>query len=327
MLSWQVEEKDWEHWRLYDHFIEAAERLIMRTNTGAAPWAIVEGEDANYRAVTVATAIRDALRKRLDDAEPQPEAVITETAAADEIDALIPHETVLSSLDLSRRLEKKDYKAQLKYYHARLNQLQHEAYNKKISTIALFEGPDAAGKGGAIRKVVAALDPHHYSVIPFGAPDAVETAHHYLWRFWRILPRAGNVLISDRSWYGRVLVERIEGFADEREWRRAYAEINDFEEQLIEHGIILMKYWIQISKEEQLARFQVRAETPHKRWKLTDEDWRNREKWDLYQQAAHDMVQYTSTHKAPWVLVEGDDKRFARIKVLKSLCQRMEALL
>jgi len=235
--------------------------------------------------------------------------------------------TVLSSLDMSQHFSKHDYKKKLKECQARLNQLHRKALEKKISTIMMFEGPDAAGKGGAIRRVTAALDARHYQVLPIAAPTDEERAHHYLWRFWRHLSRAGRINIFDRSWYGRVLVERVEGFATDDEWKRAFAEINEFEEQLTDHGILLLKYWVHISKDEQLARFKSREETPHKRWKLTDEDWRNREKWDDYDWAVNDIVEHTSTHSAPWVLVEGNDKRFSRIKVISTFCDRLEAVL
>ena len=235
--------------------------------------------------------------------------------------------TILSSLDMSLQLPKPDYKKQLQKCQARLNQLHRKALKKKISTILLFEGPDAAGKGGAIRRITAALDARHYQVLPIAAPTDEERAHHYLWRFWRHLSRAGRINIFDRSWYGRVLVERVEGFAAENEWKRAFAEINEFEEQLTEHGILLLKYWVHISKDEQLERFKAREQTPHKRWKLTEEDWRNRERWDDYERAVNDIVEHTSTHTAPWVLVEGNDKRFSRIKVISTFCDRLEAML
>jgi polyphosphate kinase 2 (PPK2 family) len=188
----------------------------------------------------------------------------------------------------------------------------------------VFEGPDAAGKGGTVRRITAALEAPNYQELPFAGPTDEESAQHYLWRFWRHLSRAGRFTIFDRSWYGRVLVERVEGYASEADWSRAYAELNDFEAQLIDHGIVLMKYWIHVTQDEQLARFRAREETPHKQWKLTDEDWRNREKWPLYEAAVNDMVQYTSTRVAPWILVENDDKAFGRIKVLKTLCKQLE---
>ncbi|HEC16463.1 MAG TPA: polyphosphate:AMP phosphotransferase [Sedimenticola sp.] len=342
LLQWQVTEKDWDHWHLYDQFMQAAERNIMRTSVGRAPWSIVEGADANYRSLTVGCAIRDAILKRLEErrleiklkaelksqagaagAPPEPD----EDAAGAEPCRDDAPLTIVSTLDMSQRLTRAEYKVQLKQLQGKLNLLHRKALAKGISTLLVFEGPDAAGKGGAIRRLTAAMEARNYQVLPFSAPTDEERAHHYLWRFWRQLSRAGRVTIFDRSWYGRVLVERVEGFATEDEWMRAYAEINDFESQLIEHGMVLLKFWIHITKEEQLARFKAREEIPHKRWKLTDEDWRNREKWDDYEQAVNDMVERTSTSRTPWVLVEGNDKPFARIKVLKAVCDRLEEAL
>jgi polyphosphate kinase 2 (PPK2 family) len=228
---------------------------------------------------------------------------------------------------MSQQIAKQDYKLLLEKYQGRLHQLTQQAHKKKLSTIFVFEGVDAAGKGGAIRRLIAALDAHSYKVIPVAAPTDEEIAYHYLWRFWRHLPRAGRVMLFDRSWYGRVLVERVEGFAHAAEWKRAYSEINDFEEQLIERGAVIIKYWIHIGTDEQLQRFKARENTPYKRWKITDEDWRNRKKWAQYEAAVDDMVTLTSTSFAPWTLVEGNDKRFARIKVLQTACERLQAAL
>jgi len=345
LTSWRVTQRDWKHWELYDSFIETAERTIMRTSTGRAPWTIIEGEDFNYRSLTVGTIIRDAVRKRLDELHrkqasrvqfgqadmPLPSgATPPEAAAADPgtaADKPAPCNTVLSALDMTKHLAKNDYRTQLAEAQARLSRLCREALKKKITTILVFEGPDAAGKGGAIRRITAPLDARNYQVLPFAAPSDEESSHHYLWRFWRHLSRAGRLTIYDRSWYGRVLVERVEKLAGEEAWRRAYAEINDFEEQLIEHGIVLVKYWVHITKEEQLARFRAREKIPYKRWKLTDEDWRNRDKWQDYEIAAHDMVQHTSTINAPWTLIEGNDKRYARIRVIETLCRKLESRL
>jgi polyphosphate:AMP phosphotransferase len=349
LTRWRVTERDWKHWEMYDQFVEAAERTLMRTSTGKAVWTVVEGADHNYRSLTVGTLVRDAIRKQLENLRLQREvkARLQAAAAGQQAGAagagaestespageagaeskVEPLPTVLSTLDMSKHLNKADYQRQLKEYQAKLNLLHREALKKKVSTILVFEGPDAAGKGGAIRRVTAALDARNFQVIPIAAPTDEERAQHYLWRFWRHLSRAGRLTIYDRSWYGRVLVERVEGLASEEEWKRAYSEINDFEEQLIDHGIVLLKYWIHITKDEQLARFKVRELVPYKRWKLTDEDWRNREKWDDYALAVHDIVQHTSTLHSPWTLVEGNDKRFARVKVIKTLCKQLgEAL-
>jgi polyphosphate kinase 2 (PPK2 family) len=350
LTSWRVTQQDWDHWQIYDRFEAAAERTIMRTSTGTAPWTIVEGVDPNYRSLTVGGIVLKEVNQHLEeisktkllmeqlgvDAAPdKPEAgdfitavssAVTDEAGTEPVPPL-PAATVLSSLDMSLQLPKADYKKKLKQCQARLNLLHREALKKKLSTILLFEGPDAAGKGGAIRRVTAALDARHYQVIPIAAPTDEERAHHYLWRFWRHLSRAGRINIFDRSWYGRVLVERVEGFATEAEWKRAFAEINEFEEQLTDHGILLLKYWVHITKDEQLERFKAREQTPHKRWKLTEEDWRNRERWDDYERAVNDIVEHTSTHTAPWVLVEGNDKRYSRIKVISTFCDRLETML
>ena len=345
LTNWRVTQQDWDHWNIYERFEEAAERTIMRTSTGTAPWTIVEGVDPCFRSLTVGGIVREEIAKHLDvtrnmaflqeelaaesmsQAEEQPAAGAGEAGVDTPVTFPLRGVTVLSSLDMSLHLSKPDYKKKLKECQARLNLLHRKALKKKISTILMFEGPDAAGKGGAIRRVTAALDARHYQVFPIAAPTDEERAHHYLWRFWRHLSRAGRINIFDRSWYGRVLVERVEGFASEDEWKRAFAEINEFEEQLTDHGILLLKYWVHISKDEQLARFKSREETPHKRWKLTEEDWRNREKWDDYEWAVNDIVEHTSTHSAPWVLVEGNDKRFSRIKVISTFCDRLEAVL
>jgi len=342
LTNWRVTQQDWDHWNIYDHFEEAAERTIMRTSTGTAPWTIVEGVDPCFRSLTVGEIVRDEITKHLEAARKKAlleeelaaeytaeQQIVGEVVAGADTPATFPLRgaTVLSSLDMSLHLSKPDYKKKLKECQARLNQLHRKALKKKLSAILLFEGPDAAGKGGAIRRVTAALDARHYQVLPIAAPTDEERAQHYLWRFWRHLSRAGRINIFDRSWYGRVLVERVEGFASEAEWKRAFAEINEFEEELTDHGILLLKYWVHISKDEQLARFKLREETPHKRWKLTEEDWRNRERWDDYNWAVNDIVEHTSTHTAPWVLVEGNDKRYSRIKVISTFCDRLEAML
>ena len=331
LLHWRISKRDWQHWELYDQFIAAAERTIMKTSTGLAPWKIVEGYDERYRGVAVATGIRDAIRFRLEEAKAASaagngDAVARSPKPVTNADGLLPV-TILSQLDMSKTLSKDDYDAGLKRYQARLNQLQRTARERKVSTLLVFEGWDAAGKGGSIRRITAALDARDYQVIQIAAPTDEEAAHNYLWRFWRHIPRAGRVTIYDRSWYGRVLVERIEGFARTREWQRAYAEINDFEAQLVERGIVLVKFWLHITPDEQLKRFKEREQIAYKAWKLTDEDWRNRERWGEYELAVNDLVERTSTHQAPWTLVEANDKRHARIEVLRTLCERLETAL
>jgi len=353
-LSWRVTETDWKHWRLYDRFIEAAERTIRKTSTGHAPWKIIEGSDLGYSSTQVGALISESIEKHIERTqrraavarahrEAEAAAAVTTAAqvtepadstddeatvmAADEAVTSQGQPTVLSSLDMTQKLGKAEYNRQLNRYQGLLNRLHREARERKLSTLLLFEGWDAAGKGGAIRRITSALDARSYQVIPIAAPTDEERAQHYLWRFWRHLPRSGRTTVFDRTWYGRVLVERVEGFATEIEWMRAYSEINDFEEQLVEYGTVLVKYWVHITAHEQLERFRLREVTPHKAWKLTDEDWRNRERWDDYEQAVNDMVERTSTRIAPWALIEGNDKRYARVAVLRALCEQLEAAL
>jgi polyphosphate kinase 2 (PPK2 family) len=234
---------------------------------------------------------------------------------------------ILESLDLSQKLDKKKFETALAKYQGKLAKLTRDPGFKDITVITVFEGNDAAGKGGSIRRITSAVDARQYQVVPIAAPTEEERAQPYLWRFWRHVPRKGRVTIFDRSWYGRVLVERVEKFCSESDWMRAYHEINDFEGQLVRNNTVVVKFWLTISKEEQLRRFKARETIGFKHFKITDEDWRNREKWNAYEQAIGDMVDRTSTEIAPWTLVEANDKNFARIKILKTLCQRIEAAL
>ena len=327
LLHWQISKRDWHHWELYDQFVATAERTIMKTSTGQAPWKIVEGYDARYRSITVATAIRDAIRFRLEEAKARASGNAVAEPPSAPPESGLPLVSILSQLDTDKSLSKEDYAAGLKHYQSKLSQLQRAAREHRISTILVFEGWDAAGKGGSIRRITSVLDARDYQVIQIAAPTDEEAAHNYLWRFWRHLPRAGRVTIFDRSWYGRVLVERIEGFARTRDWQRAYAEINDFEDQLAESGIVLVKFWLHITPDEQLRRFKEREQIVYKAWKLTEEDWRNRERWADYELAVNDLVERTSTQQAPWTLIEANDKHYARIEVLRTLCERLEKAL
>ena len=329
---WRVSKLQWKHWRMYDDFVAAAERAIERTSTADAPWTIVEGDDERYRTLTVATIIRDAMRRRLGGASRAPRRTSDTSGKSVARATVIPvgsasSRIVLSQLDMSRAIDRAVFRQKLEERQGRLNLLQRKARERGISAILVFEGWDAAGKGGAIRRVAAALDSPAYQIIPIAAPTDEERAHHYLWRFWRHLPRRGMLSIFDRSWYGRVLVERVEGFASPAEWFRAYSEINDFEEQLVEHGYVLVKYWLHITADEQLRRFKERERSSFKQWKLTDEDWRNRKRSGEYARAVNDMVARTSTRTAPWTLVEANDKYYARIKVIDTLCARFEKAL
>jgi polyphosphate:AMP phosphotransferase len=330
LQSWQVTDTDWKHWKLYDKFIEAAEILISSTNTGHAKWHIVEGEDLYYRSLRVGKIVQKAIAKHLEASQLEarfqqenPANNESETAESGEYRSL----TILDAVSTSEDLGREDYRAAMDQHIATLNLLHRKALDQGLSTVLVFEGPDASGKGGVIRRMSRALDAVNYSVIPYGAPTAEEARYHYLWRFWHYLRGSGRITIFDRSWYGRVLVERVEGFATEPEWSRAYGEINSFESQLVEHGMLLLKFWLHITKEEQLRRFKAREETPHKRWKLTEEDWRNRNRWDDYSHAAHDMIQKTSTAVAPWHIIEGNNKLYARVKVIGTVCEALETAL
>jgi polyphosphate:AMP phosphotransferase len=320
---WRVTPQDWKNFEHYDEFRRVSERVLRETSTGAAPWQVVEGEDGNYRNLTVGNAILSALRRRFDEEDRPAERRRAVTAPAP-LTPSIDQVHLLDALDLSRKISKDTYEAKLEEQQGRLNLLTRHKNFRNRSLICVFEGADAAGKGGSIRRITGALDARIYKVIPVAAPTEEEKAQPYLWRFWRHIPGHGTVAIFDRSWYGRVLVERVEGFCSEDDWMRAYNEINDFEEQLSKSSMIVSKFWLQISKEEQLARFEERQNIDFKRFKITEEDWRNREKWGSYAVAASDMIERTSTEHAPWTLVESNDKRHARIKILETLCDRLE---
>jgi len=309
----------------YQQFEQVAERVIRQTDRGIAPWYLIEAEDKRYRDLTVGKTLLQAIRARLN----QPVAMEPPTVAdpLELPESASAQITLLDQLDMSKALDSQEYKTQLKQLQQEINELTWEAYKQRRSAVLVFEGVDAGGKGGAIRRITSAVDARIYRTIPVAAPTDEEKAQHYLWRFWRHIPRGGHMIIYDRSWYGRVLVERVEGYASDAEWRRAYSEINEFEQELVENGAILLKFWLQVSDEEQLRRFQDRENTPYKRYKITDEDWRNREKWPQYKAAVNEMVARTSTRHAPWTLVEGDDKPYARIKVLRTVCDSLRAAL
>ncbi len=317
--AWRVDRRDRLIHKHYDRGMPTVERVLRRTSTGRAPWHIVDSADARYRTITVAQTLVETLAKRFERRK-------TGRGRARVANAKDPV-TILDDLDLSASISKKAYDKQLARYQAQLSRLSARAYRKGVPSVFVFEGWDAAGKGGAIRRLTRAIDAARYRVIPVAAPTDEEGAHHYLWRFWRYLPRAGHMAFFDRSWYGRVLVERVEGFATEREWMRAYAEINDFEEQLREFGGVLLKFWVHVDADEQLRRFKAREKTPFKKYKMTAEDYRNRARRPEYEAAANEMIERTSTEYARWHLVAGNDKRWARIRVIETVCERLEAAL
>ena len=321
--AWRVTDHEWELYKMYDRFRAVSEHVLRHTSSAHAPWIVVEGADARYRYVTVGRILLDAMRKRL----AQEERGWHSRVNAAPLPPATDTRDLLNTLVLRQKFAKEDYAKQLEKCQGRLAMLSRHARFRNHAVAVVLEGMDAAGKGGVIRRLTCALDARQYRVIPIAAPTEEERAQPYLWRFWRQVPRKARVAIFDRSWYGRVLVERVEGFCAEPDWMRAYAEINDFEDQLVRDGIVVAKFWMAISQEEQLKRFQEREKTRFKRFKITDEDWRNREKWDGYEHAVCDMIDRTSTEIAPWTLVEADNKYFARIKVLKTLCERIEQAL
>ncbi|MDF0555572.1 polyphosphate:AMP phosphotransferase [Kamptonema sp. UHCC 0994] len=317
LQAWRVRPEDWHQAKNYDKYRTFAEEMVVQTSTGPAPWTLVEGDCQRWARVKVLTQMAATITEALDRLHLQspPQAVTIQNR-------LEPTEPdFLSQVNLSQALTSEQYKQQLRQEQARLGKLQQSIHENKMSVLVLFEGWDAAGKGGAIKRLTDILDPRSYVVNAFAAPTDEEKSHHYLWRFWRRLPNAGKIAIFDRSWYGRVMVERVEGFATETEWRRAYQEINEFEEQLTSAGCVLVKFWLHISQEEQLKRFTERQENPFKQYKLTDEDWRNREKWAFYEVAVNQMIQRTSTPAAPWTLIPANDKYFARVNVIETVVQ------
>ena len=324
--QWQVTERDKKHLGMYDDFVKVAENVLTETSTGESPWLIIDGSDIRYSSLTVGRHVLSRIEQHLlvREAEKQ-ERQYKQAQASDKTHLL--QQSLLDSLDLSLQLEKKNYNSLLFKYQGKLNKLARLAHEKKMSSILVFEGWDAGGKGGTIRRLTHAIDARNYQVISVAAPTDEEKQHHYLWRFWRHIPRAGQVTIYDRSWYGRVLVERVEGFALERQWKQAYSEIVDFEEAMSAHGTLLLKFWLHIDKDEQLRRFKEREKISYKKHKITEEDYRNREKWDEYNIAVNEMVTRTSTQKNPWITVEANDKKYARIKVIKAYCEHLEKML
>jgi len=316
---WRVTDLDWEYFELHRKFVKVCDPFLRKTSTSEAPWIVVPGADPRYRALTVGRHLLAAMRERLDakPAKRSHERIPPMPAPADRLN-------VLRALELDQPLSREEYRKELGKWQGRLAVAARDPRFRSLSVVAAFEGNDAAGKGGAIRRVTQALDARYYTNVSVAAPTEEERAQPYLWRFWRHIPRHGRFTFFDRSWYGRVLVERVEGFCSEADWMRAYTEINDFEQALVRHGVVVVKFWLAASKEEQYRRFKLREEVAFKRFKITAEDWRNRKQWDAYEQAVCDMVERNSTSIAPWTLVEANNKYHARIKVLKTLCRALE---
>ncbi|RCK78307.1 MAG: hypothetical protein OZSIB_1549 [Candidatus Ozemobacter sibiricus] len=322
-LAWKIGKEEWKQHRQYGKYIRAAEEMLERTNTPTAPWVVVEGHNRQYALTKIFETLVEtwstAIERKKAAAGSQEKASFTHLPGR--------NVTVLSGLDLSKKLPKEEYDQQIDQLQERLRDLEHEIYVRRIPVVICYEGCDAAGKGGNIKRLTERLDPRGYEVIPIAAPTKEELDHHYLWRFARALPKAGHMTIFDRTWYGRVLVERIEGFCSTEAWQRAYREINEFEAHLANFGTVIVKFWLHIDQDEQLKRFKDRQETPWKQWKITDEDWRNREKWPQYEVAINDMLAKCSTSYAPWTIIEANDKYYARIKALKTVIEAIEAKL
>jgi len=320
--AWRVTPQEKAHLKRYDAFIRVSDEALRKTSLGESPWQVVDGSDHAYRTLTVGRRLLAVLQQQLDLPVERRQRSRPSLGAA--LPASIDRLSLLAAQDYTRRLGHKRYVEELETWQGRLNGLSRDPRMQQRSLVVVFEGMDAAGKGSTIRRITQALDARFYRVVPIAAPNENERAQPYLWRFWRYIPSHGRAVIFDRSWYGRVLVERVEGYCAEADWRRAYGEINEYEEELSEAGVIIVKFWLAITPEEQLRRFQARQDTPHKQHKITAEDWRNREQWPAYERAVEDMIDRTSTQVAPWQVVASDDKAFARVAVLRALCEQIE---
>ena len=320
--AWRVSKQDLKRHKQYNKYLSASEDMLAETDSEFAPWSIIEAHDHRFAIIKMFNTFLSALERGIDKhAEPEkPETIDKDKELHDDTLRV----SILDSVNLSLSLEEDAYHRRLKKKQKQLRDLEYTIYIHRLPVIILYEGWDAAGKGGNIRRLTSELDPRGYEVIPIAAPNDIEKAHHYLWRFWNAMPKAGHITIFDRSWYGRVMVERVENLCTEEEWQRAFREINEMERHLVNFGTVLVKFWLQIDSEEQLRRFTRRQKIPHKKWKITDEDWRNRKKWDQYKIAVEEMLYRTSTPLAPWTIVESNCKKFARIKALDTVIEAIK---
>ena len=316
---WRVGKKDlWQNSH-YEKCMDAFSSYLKSTNMPSAPWYIVDAKSKKWTELQVLETLTQGIDIALDNRD----------MAVPLLQNVFPLERMplLSEIPLDKTLDEETYRKELKHLKQRLGELHNRLYRKKVPVIIAYEGWDAAGKGGNIKRITSALDPRGYEVHPIASPEPHEKARHYLWRFWTRLPKTGHIAIFDRSWYGRVMVERLEGFCTENDWMRAYNEINEFEKELHDWGAVIIKFWVQIDKDTQLERFNERQNTPEKQWKITEEDWRNREKWDQYETAVNEMITKTSTTYAPWHILESVDKKYARIKALRIVIEELEKAL
>lgn len=317
--AWRVSRRDvWQN-RHYDRCLDVFDRYLDDTSTPSAPWYLIDSQSKKFAELQVLEILSMGIET----------AMHNDSLAVPLLQNTFPLKKMprLKEIPLNKTIFDKDYKEQLQSLQKKLGQLHYRLYRKRVPVIIVYEGWDAAGKGGNIKRITGALDPRGYEVHPIASPEPHEKARHYLWRFWTRLPKDGHIAIFDRSWYGRVMVERLEGFCSENDWQRAYYEMNEFEQELHNWGAVILKFWVQIDKDTQLARFTERQNTPSKQWKITDEDWRNREKWDAYETAVDEMLQKTSTTYAPWHILESVDKKYARIKALKTVIDALEKAL
>lgn len=317
--KWRVSEKDkWQN-KHYDAYLETFDQYLTDTNVSVAPWYIIEAKNKKWARLQMIERLCNGIDTALQNehiAVPVPQNVFP-----------LVRQPKLSEISLDVSLEEEEYRKKLDELQEKLSALHYRLYRKKTPVVIAYEGWDAAGKGGNIKRVAAALDPRGYEVFPIASPEPHEKARHYLWRFWTRLPKTGHIAVFDRSWYGRVMVERLEGFCSTNDWQRAYNEINEFEKELSDWGAVIIKFWVQIDKDTQLERFTERQNTPEKQWKITEEDWRNREKWDAYEEAVNEMIAKTSTTFAPWHILESVDKKYARIKALEIIIEELEKAL
>ena len=316
---WRVNEADWEQNREYTKCLKEFSAMLEMSNFDNSPWSIIESNDKSYSTLkvfkTVIEKIENGLSRRKQ---------LTKQALPKLPDLGHDFEKILGSVNLDKKVSEAEYKDRINFYQKRISELGFKLYSKRRSVVMVYEGWDAAGKGGNIKRMTEELDPRGYEVVPIAAPTKEELEHHYLQRFWKKYPKDGHISIFDRSWYGRVMVERVEGFCTAEEWSRAYREINEMEKHMHNHGTLIFKFWLQIDQDEQLLRFKGRQDDTLKQYKITDEDWRNRDKWDEYENVVNEMIARTNTEYAPWLIVESNDKKYARIKTLEYVVKKLE---
>lgn len=322
--KWRVTRKNFEQNDNYEKYMKLFENMIYQTNTSINLWNIIEANDSKYATVKMFKILINRIEYEI---KQRKENIDNEKANKSEIEIIEPEISILNSIDLDKNISEEEYKEKLNLYQNKMRKLGYKMYQKRKSVVIVYEGWDAAGKGGNIKRLTQKLDPRGYEVVPIAAPTKEDLDHHYLWRFWKHIPKDGHIAIFDRSWYGRVMVERVEKLCSEEQWSRAYREINDMELHMSNHGTLVFKFWLHIDKDEQLLRFENRQQDPLKQYKITDEDWRNREKWESYERAINEMLFRTSTDYAPWTIVESNNKKFARIKVLEIVTKKLEDFL